>query len=418
MLSMWRSALLLTLILAVEGIALASCPDDKPVPTKVTIDEHNRLLLNGKPWFPLCLSPGPPLRARDPKGRDGMAVIKAAGMNSFRVGASMSTPEDIEANEDYLDWIAEHGMYAFPNLREISVFHPQAPKRKEQLREVVTRFRCHPALAVWKTKDEPAWGEPAEPVDGMLAAYKFLKEIDPDHPAWINHAPRNTVEIWREYCKACDITGIDIYPVSVPMGGSSHLPNKEISVVGDYVERITEAVDGKKPIFMVLQVGWSGATPPKRVRVFPTFHQERYMVYQAIIKGARGLLFFGSQVALEGRDAEMGFNWTFFNEVLTPLMREIGEGTELHSALLAPNSMAPLKMKGAPDIEFAAREVGPFLYILAAKREGVEAPVTFSGEALKGEIEVMFEGRKLEAQDGAFTDRFGPNDVHVYKLRR
>jgi hypothetical protein len=30
---------------------------------------------------------------------------------------------------------------------------------------------------------------------------------------------------------------------------------------------------------------------------------------------------------------------------------------------------------------------------------------------------VMFEGRTLKAEQGAFTDRFAPNDVHVYKVR-
>ena len=141
------------------------------------------------------------------------------------------------------------------------------------------------------------------------------------------------------------------------------------------------------------------------------------MAYQAIIKGARGFFFFGMNLCLDGRDAELGYNWTFWSQVMRPLLREIGEGSELHSALLAPDSKVELTASGATDIEFAAREVGPFLYILAAKREGPQASVRFSGEDLKGEVEVMFEGRKLQAQDGRFTDRFGPNDVHVYKVR-
>ena len=404
--------------LLVQSICLAADREDEPVPTRVTIDDHNRLLLNGKPWFPLCFSPGPPpLGAKDPMGRDALEVIEAAGMNSFRVGMRAYEPDYYGTCGKYLDWIAEHGMYGFLYLQELTVFDPAYPKRKEQLGEVIQRFRHHPALALWKNLDEPAWGENPAPVDGMVAAYKYIRKLDPDHPVWMTHAPRNTVEIWRGYCRACDVAAVDIYPVSVPMGIGSHLPNKDISVVGDYAELISQAVDGKKPIFMVLQVGWSGAIPPNNVRVFPTFHQERYMAYQAIIKGARGLLFFGMSVALEGCDADLGYNWTFWDEVLVPLLREIGEGSELHSALLAPDSKLQLRVRGAPDIEFACREVGPFLYILAAKREGSPALIRFSGDFLRGEIEVMFENRKLEAEDGCFTDRFGRNDVHVYKVR-
>jgi len=374
--------------------------------------------MNGKLWFPLGFSPAPPpLGAKDPLGRDALEVIAGAGMNCFRVGIRRWDPHYFETCADYLDRLGEHGMYGLLYLRDLSVFDAKHPERPDQLRETIQRFRHHPALAVWKNMDEPAWG--AASIEGMIQAYRFLKEIDPDHPVWMTHAPRNTVELLREYCRACDIVALDIYPVSVPMGKHSHLPNKEISVVGDYAEWISSAADGKKPFWMVLQVCWSGVIPPKHVLVYPTLHQERYMVYQAIIKGARGLLFFGMSVALEGRDAELGYNWTFWNEVLRPLLREIGEGSELHSALLAPDSRMPLKAGGAADIEFTGREVGAFLYILAAKREGPEAEIRFSGlpRRIAGDVEVMFEGRTLQAEEGVFTDCFGPNDVHVYKVR-
>ncbi|HET6456891.1 MAG TPA: hypothetical protein VFI02_21030 [Armatimonadota bacterium] len=383
-------------------------------PTRVTID-GNRFLMNDKPWFPMCLSPGPPpLGARDPIGRDALAVLAEGGIDSFRIHSGPWARGDEEQVVEYMDWLAANRMYAFLNLRELSVFTKDAPKRPEGLGKLIERFNDHPALAMWKCMDEPAWGN--VPIDGLVASYKFIKQHDPDHPVWMAHAPRNTIEILHEYCKYCDATGLDIYPIGIPMGALSHLPNKDLSMVGDYCDYISAAVDGKKPFIMVLQVCWSGVMPPHTL-VFPTFRQERYMAYQAIIKGARGLFFFGMNLCLEGRDAELGYNWTFWNQVMRPLLREIGEGSELHSALLAPDSKIPLKVSGAPDIEFTAREVGPFLYIFAAKREGSPAQVRFSGDVLKGEVEVMFEGRTLSAKDGTITDRFERNDVHVYKVR-
>ena len=141
------------------------------------------------------------------------------------------------------------------------------------------------------------------------------------------------------------------------------------------------------------------------------------MTYQAIINGARGLLYFGPTVALEGKNAELGYNWTFQNEVLTPLLREINRNSELYPALCAPDSKTRLKASGAPDIEFCAREAGGWLYILACKREGPKADISFTGMGLNGSIEVLYESRSIEARSGSFTDSFGPNDVHVYKLR-
>lgn len=385
------------------------------VPTKVTADKHNRLLMNGIPWFPICLSAGPPpIGTLAPDGRDGLAVLGEGGVDSFRV--TVRDPEElIPGLRRQLDWAAAHGMYCFPNLGDLTVFDDKHPERPDQLRAVVEEFRGHPALAVWKCKDEPAWGE--APIESLKQACDFIKKADPDHPIWMTHAPRNTLELLREYSVACDIAALDIYPISVPPGKHSHLPNKEISVVGDYTQWIRKAVYDRKPVWMVLQIGWSGATPPKNVRIFPTLHQERFMVYQAIINGARGLLFFGGRVALEGRDKELGFNWTFWEEVLEPILGEIGKGSELHEALLAPDSKARLKASGACDIEFLAREAGGHLYLMACKREGPKADITFSAKALDGEIEVMFESRAVRAGNGSFTDSFGPNDVHIYKVR-
>ena len=62
----------------------------------------------------------------------------------------------------------------------------------------------------------------------------------------------------------------------------------EISAVGDWTKIIVEAA-GPKPVWMTLQISFSGtATKGKTLRM-PTFPEERFMTYQAIINGARGL---------------------------------------------------------------------------------------------------------------------------------
>lgn len=390
---------------------------EKQPPVHITSDEYNRVLLNGKPWFPIFFTPGPPpLGAKDPLGRDAVEVLAAAGVSGFRIGRGMDTPAELEQCAKYLDWFAKYGVYGMPYISVPSVFDAKHPKRREQLRQILERFKDHPALAIWKTMDEPAWG--GTPAKGMIEAYKYMKQLDTDHPVWIGHAPRSTLETLRTYYDACDMAGVDIYPISIPMGKHGHFPNKELSVVGDYAQWINKALYGKKPFFMILQVCWSGVVPPNNVLVMPTFRQERYMSYQAIINGSRGLFYFGMPVALQGRDAELGYNWTFWNQVMHPLLTEIGKGSELHSALLAPESKISLSVTGRPEMEFCEREVGPFLYILAAKREGPDKDVKFSGDVLKGKVEVMFENRTIDASAGSFTDTFKPFDVHVYRVRR
>ena len=81
---------------------------------------------------------------------------------------------------------------------------------------------------------------------------------------------------------------------------------------------------GAKPVWTTLQIAWSGILPSKSkpgiVPRFPTLHEERFMAYQAIVNGARGLMFFGGHLTqvMRPADAKAGWNWTFWELVLRP----------------------------------------------------------------------------------------------------
>jgi hypothetical protein len=241
--------------------------------------------------------------------------------------------------------------------------------------------------------------------------------LDPNHPLAVIEAPRDTVAMLRTYNAACDITGADVYPISYPPGIDSLLPNKQISMVGDYTKKMIEVSEGKMPVWMVLQIAWSGVVKPGKTLRFPTFPEERFMSYEAIINGARGLIFFGGNIekAMSPEDAKLGWNWTFWNRVLRPVMEEIGNHSPLEPALVAPESKLPIKLKTG-GIEYCVREAEGDLYILACRREGATEKATFGGLPFaEGEGEVMYESpRRVEVKNNEFTDWFGPSEVHVY----
>src|SRR5439155_12605719 len=132
---------------------------------------------------------------------------------------------------------------------------------------------------------------------------------------------------------------------------------------------------------------------------FPTAAQERFMTYEAIIHGARGVNYFGGGVAstLNDRDKQLGWNWTFWHSVLRPIIEEIGDNSPLHPALIAPDSKLKIEAQeivsippGPSDapaprdeptdsaarfppahgLDFCLREVGDEIFLLAAMREG------------------------------------------------
>src|SRR5678815_1241048 len=100
---------------------------------------------------------------------------------------------------------------------------------RDRLRKVVNRFKEHPGMGAYYGVDEPQWGN--HPIDRMVRAYQIIKELDPDHPVWVNHAPRGEVEELAAYNVTCDATGLDIYPIGYPPGEHSLGANKEMSMV-------------------------------------------------------------------------------------------------------------------------------------------------------------------------------------------
>jgi hypothetical protein len=261
----------------------------------------------------------------------------------------------------------------------------------------------------------------------------------------------------KRYDAGWDVGGIDIYPVSYPPGVHSEEKNKELSMVGDF-SRMMRDVAGEKPFWMTLQIAFSGVVKPGRTLRFPTFPEQRFMAYEAIINGARGLTYFGGGLpqTLNDRDKPLGFNWTYFDRVMRPLFEELGPKSPILAALLAPKSQLKLRVaaeappkrgvankeeeqnpqaatpkqfvqdKVAADasaIECLVREAGDAIYVLACKKEGPTIRVRFKGlpEQIHGPglgTVVFEEPRKVDAEHGSFTDWFGPFEVHVYQFSK
>lgn len=406
------------LIASLAVLLRAECADDK---FRATIDAHGVLMIGGKPTFPIGFTMPPPPDGKTPSGKEALAELHEAGANFLRTGVMGTTWNDaaMTLEQQYQDGAARHQMHCLVNLRELGSIGEDAQAREARLRELVTRFRGHAGMGVWKHVDEPEWGK--QPIDPMLRATKIIRELDPNHPIEITHAPRGTIESLRLYNVTTDIVATDIYPIGYPPGTHSLLPNKEISMVGDYTQRMKTLAAPGMSIWMTLQIAWSGVIKPGKTLRFPTFPEQRFMTYQAIINGARGLLYFGGHIpkAMSSEDARLGWNWGYWERVLRPVIAEIGETSALHPALLAPNSKRAVRVDGS-GIEFCAREAGETLFLLACNRENVTREVTFSGLAAENaEAEVMFEPpRTVAVAHGSLADWFAPFEVHVYRLRR
>lgn len=422
--------------------------------SRVAIDRATGVLvIGGRKVFPLGVSNPPPLGIEAPSGREGLRELADGGIGFVRSGRGAWSLRELEgqlaAERALEDAAAESGLHCWlylgetPNLPERRPGQP--PSANEQLlTRIVSEFRDHPGLGAYKAIDEPRnpfrgdkWIRPA----GLVRAYRRLKELDPHHPVVIIQAPRGPVSTLVPYRPAFDVTGADIFPVAYPPGKHSDLGNRDISVVGD-VTRKMRAAAGAKPVWTTLQIAWSGtvtsASRPAVVPRFPTLHEERFMAYQAVVAGARGLMFFGGHLTQNLRpvDAEAGWNWTFWNLVLRPLVSEL-TSTAVQPALVAPAARATVK-PSAQDVEVAARQDDRFLYLIVVRRGGSTSRVGFTGLPRKRDGspirggQALFEYvqepppppigagrqvfRSVAVANGGFRDWLGPQDARVYRF--
>jgi hypothetical protein len=388
----------------------------------VTFNSNNVLVINGREVFPIGFTLGPPPGAKTPSGKNGLQELADAGGTFIRTGTEGKdwNEQTFASEQKWEDAAAHCGLYCWPYLRELATIGQHEKKREALLRRVVNQFKNNPGLGMWKGADEPEWGKVKIP--SIIRARNVIRELDANHPIVIIQAPRGTVKTLQPYDTACDIIGTDIYPIGYPPGGHSLLTNKEISMVGDYTRTMMEVSQGRMPVWMTLQIAWSGVVQPGKTLRLPTFPQERFMTYQAIINGARGLIYFGGNLAkaMSPEDAALGWNWTFWDRVLQPVVEEVGNHSPLAPALVAPVSKLPIKVNNGQGLEFCVREVGLDLYILACKREGATLNVEFTNLPFAdGQGEVMYESpRTIEVAHNKFTDWFGPFEVHIYHFKR
>lgn len=388
---------------------------------KAVVNPDGVLEINGKKIFVIGFTAAPPADGKTPSGKEAFAELADAGATFVRFGPDQPWSDArFELEQKFEDAAARYGLHCWLNLREASSIKPGDARNEELLRKILIRFREHPGLGAYKGSDEPEWGKHLVPP--LERAYQIVKELDPNHPLVIIQAPRGTIESLKRYNPVSDITGLDIYPIGYPPGIHSQFvkTNSEISMVGDYTRWMMEVAERKKPVWMTLQISWSGVLKDGKTLRFPTFPEERFMTYQAIINGARGLTYFGGglEKGLSEQDRKLGWNWHFWNRVLRPVIEEIGAKSELYPALVAPESKLPVKVKGE-GIEFCVREVGSDIFLLACKREGATIKAEFSGlpdKATGGRV-LFEEPRGVEIRAGKFTDWFAPFEVHVYQFK-
>jgi hypothetical protein len=412
-----RIVLLVAVFAATASVAAAATS---------SFDSARTITIDGGRIFPLVLAQGPPVGGKTPWGTGALAETAGAGVSVFKIGPTGQwTSADLAGALAYDRAAAALHVYTWVNLSGYGQAAPgsAADASLQHVVGALTADRGGAAIGMWKAIDEP-WWVGVQPPALQFVYCRMTSRGDPSwchgEPAldpgrlWVTiEAPRGTAANLAPYTAVTDVHGVDIYPVTI---GN---PSPDLHQVGEWTSTLV-SVTPSAPVWTTLQVCASGSRDSSGSFVLPTLQQERYMAYDAIVNGARALAFYGGNQAAcwDSSDSQYGWNWTFWQNVLRPLVEELSARSPIASALVNASTTATVSTSD-PSTEAIARQGATVdeLWVIAARSGSGSAPVTFSGlPSWAGAGSVYAENRAVAAAGGSFTDTFGQWDVHVYRF--
>jgi hypothetical protein len=204
----------------------------------------------------------------------------------------------------------------------------------DALKKKVGSVAGHPALAIWHGPDEIvlsftqdyqfALSGPETPIvpwrdqtpemaeyarqksppimAKMIEAISYIRSVDSNNlQLWINEGAHSAPMYVRQYLNAIDITGCDYYPINGHRRSrtppTTRVPSRRIGLMGYTTEQWKEIGMGK-PVYMVLQAfSWpdlgQGVTEKASSPAYPSFYESRFMAYDVIAHGGRGIFYYG-----------------------------------------------------------------------------------------------------------------------------
>ncbi|MDQ1318159.1 MAG: hypothetical protein QG588_1816 [Candidatus Poribacteria bacterium] len=371
-----------------------------------SLDKDNTLMVNGKRFFPIGIY-------YIPKSQEPFKELAEAGFNLVRCDS-----------QDQLDKAHEYNLKVWVSLGDRLDLSKGTKENEQYIRSKVAEFKPHPALFAWESMDEPAWtwkkpSEARASAEGLAQGHKLVKELDPEHLLWINHAPRNTTTTLAKFSQNTDILACDVYPVIskdidtdktyaiMPNGKQTDLANQTISCVGEYVDKMKKSAGDIRATWIVLQgFAWDD-------KLFPTYEETKFMAYNAIIHGVKGILYWGTHAMPQPSDL-----WT-------DLKRVIHELGDFSPVLASPDVTCALSLEYEEmgfsidsGVEYLVKDYEGVKYMITANTTIGPTKVTFSDIPFPAKVaEVMFENRTCEISNNSFMDSFKPYEVHIYRIK-
>jgi hypothetical protein len=342
------------------------------------IDEHNRVVVDGEPFFPLGMY---------------WAGVDEEQLRVYTEGPFNCLMPYGSPDREQMDLIEEAGLKVIHSIKDFYYGTRWCPDfiraeadEEGAVRRRVREFRDHPALLAWYLNDE----RPLSMLPRLEVHQRWVEEEDPNHPTWIVLYQVGDV---RRYARTFDVIGTDPYPI----------PDHPPAMAGQWASMTREAVADARAIWMVPQVfRW-----PEKERP-PTLDEMRSMAWQCIAEGADGLIFY-SWFDLRG-DKRFPFDRRW--EEVKQVAREIHD---MIPVLLAVDPLPEMAVSAPEAVHWTARshEGSVYLLLVNDSREPVSVGVRFPGRLRR----VRLDGANVAlGGDGVLTIELEPLGVKICRV--
>jgi hypothetical protein len=335
--------------------------------------DRSRLLVRGKPFFPVMLI--------DQCSADAARRARSLGVNLI---VNESCPSLTATRQ--LQAIEPHALAVLPI----------AAKTVRGTKLVGWTFPDEPEGNGWT----PATLERAHPIrrgtrDGLLT---FMTTGAGFYRS--SYTPATTPQaVYGHYARLADVAGFDLYPLG-------HCSN-DLGAVYE-AQLAFNHIAGKMPTFQWIE---TGAIKPEYCGGFKMQPAElRAEVWLAVAGGARGIGYFTHTWSPEHNAFD----------VSPSILRAMAKTNNLLSAV-RPALLGQTILSGVntSSVKVVARRAGDKTYVIAVNAARAPINVQFHVPALRdGAVKVFGEKRSVSAQHDRLVDAFPPLGVHIYVQRR
>ncbi len=354
------------------------------------VDEHNRLICDGEPFFPLGMY-------FSGVNEEDLRLYADSGFNCLMPYGSPS--------REQMDLAHSLGLKVIYSVKDIYSGSTYCPKdieteadERAYIEAKAAEFSGHPALLAWYLNDEL----PQEYMARLEAHQQWLEELDPGHPTWVVLYQVGHV---AAYAKTFDAIGTDPYPI----------PGSPARRAAEWTQMTVGAVKGSRPVWQVPQVfNWANYRKTEEEKQGlrpPTKAEMRSMAWQCITNGATGLVFY-SFFDIK-RDTVVPFEeqWGYVKDMAA----EIRELSPVILSVEPAPSIRPVSGRGW--LHYMVRRLGGKVYLFVVNDGPRAGRATFALGSYPRQVSLRGQGRLTLDDSPYLRCAVEPFGVNVYEIQ-